>query len=202
MTQTLLIRTFFILTVLTSCVKTDKRTIIETGGQEEVVWAPKIKPILIDYKSDTYKISLGENYKTSDKIIDWRWAALDDEDDKIDSTGKDAFFFLGEPLINYNNGEWLPKLHISTERNIITSFTCSVLFDLQDNSTAIDNFLGLLSNDIKKLKNDTIVKALRAKGEYKLTQAEYVETFKLTQGEKHKNDRFSYTIATRQKNGR
>ncbi|MGE0638444.1 MAG: hypothetical protein AB7G44_03740 [Bacteroidia bacterium] len=197
MTQLLLISTIFTLTVLTSCGQTDKQPTNETGRQKTAGPTPTIEPILVDYKSDTYKISIGDNYKTSDKIIDWHWAAMDDEDGKIDSTGKDAFLYLGEPLINYNDGEWLPSLHITTDRNIITSFTCSVLFDLQDNPTAIDNFLRLLSNDIKQLKNDDIVKSLQTKGYYEVINTDHVVTFKLTQGKKYENDRFAYTITTR-----
>ena len=77
------------LTVLTSCEETAKQTIAETVRRKNMRSAAIIRPIVVDYKSDTYKISLGENYKTSDEIIDWRWAALADEDDKIDSTSDD-----------------------------------------------------------------------------------------------------------------
>ena len=187
----------FLLVTLTACGQTEKQTVNETGGQKTFSQTPKIKPILIDYKSDTYKISLGDNYKTSEKIIDWHWAELEDNDGNIDSTGKDAFLYLGEPLINYNDGEWLPSLHITTDKNIITSFTCSVLFDLQDNPSAIDNFLKLLSNDIKQLRNDALVASLQTKGNYEIINTDYVATFSLKKGSKYENDLFEYTITAR-----
>jgi hypothetical protein len=187
----------FLIVTLTACGQTEKQKVNETGGQKTFSQAPKINPILIDYKSDTYKISLGDNYKKSDKIIDWHWAELEDDDGHIDSTGKDAFLYLGEPLINYNDGEWLPSLHITTDKNIITSFTCSVLFDLQDNPSAVDNFLKLLSNDIKQLRNDALVTSLRTKGNYEIINTDYVATFSLKKGSKYENDLFEYTITAR-----
>jgi len=195
LTQFLIIRTIFTLAVLTSYGQTDLQTVDETGRQKTVSLTPTIKPILVDYKSDTYKISIGDNYKISDKIIDWTWAALADDDGNIDSTGKDAFLYIGEPLINYNDGKWLPALYIETDKNIITSFTCSVVIDLQDNSSAIDNFLRLLSNDIEQLKNDDIIKSLKTKGSYEVSKTEYIEIFKLTEGKKYEYDRFAYTIS-------
>lgn len=185
------------LTVLTSCGQKEKHTANEKGSHETISKKPKIKTILVDYKSDTYKISLGDNYRTSDKNNDWHWAALEDDDGRIDSTGKDAFLYIDEPLINYNDGDWLPALHISTDKNIITSFTCSVLFDLQDNPSAIDNFLKILSNDIKQLRNVDIVKSLRTTSIYEIINAGYVSTFKLTKGKKYENDAFTYTITSR-----
>lgn len=169
----------------------------ESERKSEVSSALVIKPILVDYKSDTYKISVGDNYKISDKIIDWSWAYLDDRDDKIDSTGRDSFMSLGEPLIQYNNNDYLPSLHITADKNIITSFTCSMLFDLEDNPKAKEIFLSILSKDIKLLQNDSIVKAISTTGEYKLIQPDYIISYKLTQGENYDYDRFEYRIAAK-----
>jgi hypothetical protein len=189
--------TIFILSFLTTYGQKEQQTTIETSGHKSVCFAPPIKPVLVDYKCDTYKISLGENYKVSDKIIDWNWAVLDDVDGNLDSTGQDAFLYLGEPLIIYNDDDWLPSLHITTEKNIITSFTCSVVFDLQDDSLAIVNFLRLLSNDIKQLNNDDIVKSLQKKGFYEEKSTDFAVAFKLKKGKKYENDSFTYTITAR-----
>ena len=124
-----------------------------------------------------------------------------DDDGIIDSAGKDAFLYLGEPLVNYNDGEWLPSLRISTDKNIITSFTCSVLFNLEENPSSIASFLRLLSNDIQQLKNDEIVKSLGTKGFYEMNNADYVETFELKKGKESAYDKCEYTINVSQKNG-
>jgi hypothetical protein len=174
----------------------------DSEQQQEATTMPAIKPVLVDYKSDTYKISVGDNYKVSDKIIDWSWAYLDDDDDKIDSSGRDSFMSLGEPLIQYNNSDYLPSLHITTDKNIITSFTCSVLFDLEDNPKAKENFLRILSKDIKLLQNDSIVRDIITTGEYKIIEPDYIISYKLTQGENYDYDRFEYKIAAKLENQR
>ncbi|MDY3354476.1 hypothetical protein PG661_10630 [Riemerella anatipestifer] len=161
-----------------------------------------MKPKLIDYKNDTYKIFLGDNYKRSALIIDWRWAAEADIDRKIDSIGKDAFMFLGEPLIKYNEGEWLPSLVIETDNNIITSFTCSVLFKLADTTNAETTFLKILSKDIKQLQNNDVIKTLTQQGVYEVKTQDIIEVFKLTKAKEYEYDMFEYTIKSRQKNGR
>ncbi len=119
-----------------------------------------------------------------------------DDDDKIDSTGKDVFQYLGEPLINYNEGDWLPALYIETDKNLIITFSCSVLFTLEDSASAVDNFLRLLSKDIKQLKNDEVVKSLKTTGYYKIDKVDYVEVFELTKAKEYENDRFQYTITS------
>ena len=187
--------------ILISCGQTEQKSRI-VPSENEIPKRTSTKLTLVDYKTDTLKISIGDSYKVSDKIIDWHWAALADTDDKIDSTGKDAFLYLGEPLIKFNNGEWLPSLHIETDKNLITSFTCSVLFSLEDTPTSVDDFLKLLSKDIKQLKNDKIVKSLKEHGFYETTKNDCLETFKLTKAKELENDRFEYVIKARQKNGR
>lgn len=185
------------LIVLASCGQAEKRTENKIIVNESDIQKPRIKPTLVDYKSDTYKIFIGDNYTTSDKIIDWHWAALNDNDNKVDSTGKDAFLFLGEPLIKYYGSEYLPSLHITTDKNIITSFTCSVLFDLEDTSSAIEDFLELLSKDIKQLKNKEIVAAILTKGKYELTDEKCVSTIVLKIGKGNEHDVFNYTVTAR-----
>jgi hypothetical protein len=157
---------------------------------------------LVDYKSETYKIFIGENYKLSDQIIDWQWAYLNDPDDKIDSSGKDEFLFLGEPLLKYNKGEWLPSLHIKTNKNIITSFLCSILFDITGKGkkeTMI--FLKLLSNDIKQLKQKKVINSIVEYGVYEKATQNYIETFKLTKAKGNEDDRFEYSVKLKLKNG-
>jgi hypothetical protein len=119
-----------------SCKEAGKKN--ETGNAKlhEVETTACLQKLLVDYKKDTYKISVGDDYTTGEKKVNWGWAALNDPDNKVDSTGKDAFLSLGEPHITYNNAEWLPSLHIETDKNIITSFTCSVLFNLADTTHA------------------------------------------------------------------
>jgi hypothetical protein len=151
---------------------------------------------LVDYKKDVYRLSLGEDYKVSRQIIHWRWAAEDDPDGKIDSTGTDAFMYLGEPLIHYNGAEYLPSLHIETNKNLITSFICSVLFNLETDRNAIDKFLGLMSGSISALKVDSVVSSIKTKGVYTHSSNEIVETYSLTKAEGYGSDEFKYTIYT------
>jgi len=184
--------------ILFFCAETEKRS-EELSGVEAN--EPKQK-LLVDYKKDIYKISVGDNYKKSDKIIDWHWASENDDDRIIDSTGRDAFMYLGEPLIKYNNSEWLPTLHIETDKDIITSFTCSVLFNLSDSTNAQNLFLRLLSKDVKQLKNDEVIKSLIEKGIYEKKAQDYIETFTLIKGKDYEHDRFKYTVKPRQKNGK
>lgn len=167
------------LATLTSC----KQERIKNNGK-----------ILVDYKRDTYKISLGDNYKRSAQYIEWQWAALSDNDDKIDSTGVDDFLCLGEPLLQYNNCEWLPTLHITTFKNKITQFKCSILFELENKPNAINDFLLLISRNIKRLHNKKIVHVIITTGEFKIRKANYIESYKLTKGKENNYDAFVYTI--------
>ena len=188
---------------MSSCVNSEKQTVIKTKQHNAIYSKPIIERISVDYKCDTYKIFLGDNYKTSDKIIDWYWAGENDKDGKIDSTGKDAFLFLGESLVKYDDGEWLPSLHIETDRNMVTKFTCSILFDLADTSDReIKVFLRTISNDIKKLNDKNIIKAIVENGFYKKETKNYFETYKLNISKEYENDRFEYVIQSRYKNGR
>jgi hypothetical protein len=188
LTTLLLIMTFF------SCQETGNKS--EPGNtNKENIKSPKLTPkFLIDYKSDTYKIFIGDNYNSSDKIIDWGWAAMNDPDDKIDSTGIDAFLFLGEPLLKYNDGEWLPALHIETDKNLIKQFSCSILFDLAETENAEIKFLRLLSQDIYQLQNDSLTKALIEDGIYEKVTQNFIETFKLIKGKELEYDKFEYTV--------
>ena len=105
------IAAFFLLTVVLSC---DQKQ--NNDKQKETKPASETKSKLVDYKSDTYKIVIGESYKVSDPAVDWSWAALADNDNKIDSTGKDFFMSVSEPLLKYNGSEYLPSLHIETDK--------------------------------------------------------------------------------------
>lgn len=192
MRQLLILLTLNVLTVLTSfgqLVTQPANGIVNADSPAYSKWQ-----VPVDYKCYSYHISLGDNYQNSSKIIEWHWAALEDEDNKIDSTGKDAFLSLGEPLIHYNDGEWLPSLHITTDHNIITSFTCSVLFNLHDGRTAKEDFLKLLSKDIQQLENPEVVNALRKKGYYSFADVGSVTTIELIKGKKFEYDRFVYFV--------
>lgn len=178
---------------MTSCGQADNRVVNETPEQNVGSRTP-IKLKLVDYKSDTYKIFLGDNYKRSGLIIDWHWAAESDIDRKVDSTGKDVFMFLDEPLIKYNEGEWLPALHIETDNNIIISFTYSILFNLADTTNAENTFLEILSKDIKQLKKSEVVKVLTKQGIYETKTQDVIEVFRLTKGKGYEYDKFEYTV--------
>lgn len=189
-----LITLLTLILTITSCQETQKKTSFENDSRTKSDSTELQQTLLVDYKSDTYKIYIGESYKISDKIIDWRWAALNDPDDKIDSTGIDAFLFLSEPLIKYNDGEWLPALHIETDKNSIKKFSCSILFDLAETENAEIIFLRLLSQDINQLQNDSLIKALINDGIYKKVTQDFIETFELTKGKELEYDKFEYTV--------
>lgn len=184
-----IIAAFFLLTVVLSCKQKQNN-----DKQKEIKSTDEKKSNLVDYKSDTYKIAIGESYKISDPAVDWSWAELADSDNKIDSTGKDFFMSISEPLLKYNGSEYLPSLHIETDKNIITSFKCSVLFDLADSSTAMEDFLKTLSSSIKQLQNEQLVKSLTKDGVYEIIKDDCMETFKLSRGEELDYDRFEYTM--------
>jgi hypothetical protein len=185
---------FILLLALSSC--SQKNSVVHGGKNLQTTTrraTPTIKSMLVDYKSDSYKIAIGENYHVSNKVIEWNWSYLEDDDEHIDSLGKDAFLYTGEPLIRYNDEDYLPTLHIETDNNIITAFTCNVVFDLEDSSTAIDHFLQLLSNDIKKLKNTALIQSIKSKGHYEITTADYVEMYELKKFNDY-NHIFTYSI--------
>jgi hypothetical protein len=152
---------------------------------------------IVDYKSNSYQIALDENYKTTEKLKNWTWASEEDPDGRIDSTGSDAFLFLGEPLMQYNNQDWLPVLFIQTYNNRITSFTCSILFELADSTNAEMAFLQLLSHDIERLKNKDVLTALSQKGVYQIQNQNVIEELKLTKGQDLHLDKFEYTVRQR-----
>jgi len=191
--KNLIILLTLILTI-TSCQETQKNTIFGNDGPKKSDSTEFQQTLLVDYKNDIYKIYIGENYKISDKIVDWDWAVLNDPDDKIDSTGIDAFLFLGEPLLKYNDAEWLPALYIETDKNLIKQFSCSILFELAETENAEINFLRLLSQDINQLQNDSLTKALIEDGIYEKVTQDFVETFKLIKGKELEYDKFEYTV--------
>ncbi len=156
--------------------------------------------ILVDYKKSNYKISIGEDYKISEKIIDWQWAAMADNDDKIDSTGKDVFLFLGEPLIKLNNGEYLPTLFIETDKNNITKFTCSVYADFENDKRNIEKLLKLMSKYIEQLNDKKIFDAILKNGEYVKETENIKEKFRVTKlkDSETSNDTFEYIITLKQ----
>lgn len=190
----------FLLLTLMNCKRKKQNDEYKNIEINKIVSTSIIQPRLVDYKSETYNISIGENYKISDALINWHWSAMNDPDDKVDSTGKDAFLFLGEPLINYNEGDWLPSLHIETEKNIITSFMCSILFELADSIDAEISFLNLISSDIKNLQNNEILKSLIDKGFYEKKTHDYIENFRFIKAKEYEYDRFEYTIKQRKIN--
>lgn len=148
---------------------------------------------LVDYKRDQYQIRIGENYKSSK--IDWRWNAMSDEDGKLGADGKDAFMYLGEPVIKYNDNEWLVALYITTEKEIITSVTCSVVFALDtEKPNAKADFLKLLNKDITQLQSPTIVNALVTKGIYKISEDGFTEVFSFTKQDHSEYSKFEYKV--------
>ena len=179
---------------LSSCQENQKKADLENDSQTKNDSTELQKKFLVDYKIDKYKIYIGESYKISDNIIDWHWAALNDPDDKIDSTGKDAFLFLGEPLLKYNDDEYLPSLHIETDKNLIKKFSCSILFNLANTENAKIQFLRLLSKNIKQLKNDSLTKTLIENGSYEKETKDFIEIFRLTKGKELEYDKFEYTV--------
>ena len=190
---------FTLILTITSCQETQKKKSFENDCRTKRDSTELQQMLLVDYRSDTYKIYVGESYKKSNKIIDWHWAAMNDPDDKIDSTGIDAFLFLGEPLIKYNDGDWLPTLHIETDRNSIKEFSCSILFDLAETGNAEINFLRLLSQDINQLQNDSLIKAMINDGIYKKVTQDFIETFELTKCKELEYDKFEYTVKQKKK---
>jgi hypothetical protein len=181
----ILITSLFLLTIIL-CVQTRKQK----------------NYVLADYKSDTYRIALGDNYKVSSKTIDWRWAALNDPDGSIDSTGINSFLYLGEPLIEYNQQTLLPALFIETNKSLITEFVCSISFSLEDKKNAIADFLSLISKDFKKLQVDSIKNIIAQNGSYEIITESYIETYELTKKSKESvYDNFKYTIRINDKNG-
>ncbi|HTO15434.1 MAG TPA: hypothetical protein VLZ83_06670, partial [Edaphocola sp.] len=188
LTTLLLMMTFF------SCQETGNKREFWNDNKEDIKSSKLTQKFLIDYKSETYKIFIGDNYKSSDKTIDWSWTAFNDPDDKLDSTGIDAFLFLGEPLLKYNDDDWLPTLHIETDKNLIKKFSCSILFDLDETENAEINFLKLLSQDINQLQNDSLTKSLIVDHIYEKVTHDFIETFRLTKGKEFEYDKFEYTV--------
>jgi hypothetical protein len=183
---------FIVAAGLFSCGTADKNPIKEANFQTD---GPK--SIIVDYKSDSYRIALGEHYGISDNIVDWGWAGLNDEDNVIDSTGKDSYLSLGEPLLKFNGRESLPALFIETDKNIIISFTMSMLFDLEDYPNQIDAFLKILSNDVARLRDGELVESLKRGGSYQIDSPGCVEIYELKQNMDIGYDRFSYTITAK-----
>ncbi len=157
---------------------------------------------VVDYKSDTYKISLGDNYKISDKFIDWRWAAMNDKDGKLDSIGPNAFKYLGEPLLKYNSTVYLPTLDIETKGNFITSFSCSILFNLEESDKTGNKFLTLISEDIQQLSVNSIRNQIAAGRVYQIVTRDYAESYTLTKGKELEYVKFEYTIKAIDRSGR
>ncbi|MCL1865696.1 MAG: hypothetical protein FWF73_07800 [Spirochaetes bacterium] len=172
-----------------------KKTIIIISAVALIVGScrQKTSTIPVDYKSDTYKISLGEDYKKSSKFVDWRYNWESSRDYYSD---KASFMYSGEPLINYNNGEYLPALFIDTDKNMIITFHCSILFFLEESENSIENFLNVISKDFKKLQIDTVKKSIISDGIFEISTENHIEIYRLDKKEKTGSafDCFEYTI--------
>lgn len=147
------------------------------GGCEQQNNQPANK-MLVNYKSDTYGILLGDNYKTGNQTVDWQY----DHESGHDS----SFMFLCEPLIHYNNMECLPALHIKTGNGIIIQFSCSILFLLEDREDSIEDFLNIIGKDMKQLQTDTVKKRIISDGIFETQSKNHIETYTLTK--KHERD--------------
>lgn len=185
--------------VLGSCLQTEKESKKYTSDQKFETTTEPLKIIQSDFKKDQQYISIGENYHVTAHFIAWQWAALADDDNKIDSTGIDCFMYLGEPSIEYNNSSYRPALFIETESNIISSFTYSILFDLEDLPDSEENFLLMISESIQKLKTDSVRSQLIATGKFEVQADHYYEIYELKITEDSGFDRFVYRITSGKK---
>lgn len=167
----------------------------DAAAPQDTLASSNGKTVLVDYKSDTYKIAIGESYTISDQKIDWHWDHMADEGYPIDSTGQDAFLSTGEPLFRFKDGEFLPALFISTDRNIITKFSCEMLVDGIETSADAAGFLELMARDIQCLRQMEVSQALLKQGTYTRMREGCVETLELLRGDSTDFDHFSYSIA-------
>lgn len=126
---------------------------------------------------------------------------MNDEDGFIDSNGFDAFKSLGEKTLEFENVEILPCLDILCYKNRIIEFECSILFTMGNTHQSEMNFLRLISNDISRLKIDSVRNSIIKRGVYEIGTKNYIEIYKLTKRHEHGHDKFEYTIKLR-KNGR
>lgn len=155
---------------------------------------PEENPHLVDYKSDVYRIAVGENFRISAKKIAWNWAAMADRDGVLDSTGLDNYVYFGEPLISFNDNSWLPVLHIETRENQIVSFTCSMLFDMPEDPAALDDLFKELGKSISLLNNEFVIHCLKTNGEFATPSGACLHSIKLWLAGRAEYSRFEYTM--------
>lgn len=150
--------------------------------------------IPVQYKTDQYHIELGQHIDSSKQYIDWTWDAESDPDGLKDSSGVDTYMSLNEPLIRFNNSQWLPALFVSTTKNKIQHFSCSMLLQLDSDERNAREFLDLMSADIPALLDNAIVQELISKGIYQNQKDNSLEILQLELNDDSKYDRFNYKI--------
>ncbi|MDA7804392.1 hypothetical protein N8987_07470 [Crocinitomix sp.] len=153
--------------------------------------------IPVHYKEDLYHIKLGQHIDSSKQYIDWTWDAESDPDRLKDTSGNDTYMSLNEALIRFKNDQWLPALFVSTSKNRIQDFSCSMLLQLDGDEYNVREFLEILSSDIPLLADEAILAELLSKGIYQKETEKSIEVIQLELYDDSKYDRFHYKIEFR-----
>lgn len=82
---------------------------------------------LVDYKSNKYKLFIGQSLDSMNKIIELRHDFMTD-DGKINDSGITHYMNIGEDLVNIDNTDCLPALFFTIDKEKLIEFKCSILF--------------------------------------------------------------------------
>ncbi|RYE12482.1 MAG: hypothetical protein EOP45_22785 [Sphingobacteriaceae bacterium] len=147
----------------------------------------------IDYKKDKYRLYIGQDKDSVNKIIDLRHDYLAD-DGMIDDDGVTHYMNIGEDLIkSYNNQEVLPALFFTTNKKKVTAFSCSIVCALYDEDrNSISACLDSLAPYFSVLKAKGNRKKLADKLSLTIPNQGFVEEFKIDTVNKKYRFIFSY----------
>jgi len=151
-------------------------------------------PVPIDYKVNKYGLMIGHTFNSINTPIDWTWAAEVDIDGKIDSTGMDSYMYLGEPLIRINGTDCLPALFIETKKDLITEFSCSILFWTENYSSSVEEVIKIIKTDIGLLNDSAVIKSLTDNSKYQREIENCIESIEISFDKKTGSGTFIYKI--------
>lgn len=149
---------------------------------------------LIDFKKDQYKIELDQNLNEINFRSNWRWNAEMDSDGKCDSKGEDQYINMEQQLIHFNDHLTLPSLFISTNKNIIESFTYSLPFLMGKTTDSLPLLFEIIDDDIVQLQQKELLDILLTTGFHHQERRGIQETFELKKNNGEGFDNFIYTM--------
>jgi len=106
--------------------------------------------IMIDYKMSTYKLFMGQSLDSMQKVFDYHRDYMRDSKD----TSLSYYMTTMEPLLQFNNTDFLPFLSFGIIGQKMVKFECSIIASTESHSkTAVLEFLTAIEPLFRNLRS-------------------------------------------------